>query len=197
MKTRILASAAGLGIAASAAVAHADPVTWYIGGDVVQVETKVTDQTGVPPIITGSGKGTTLRVKGGMHILSWLDAEAQFILPKETTYSTTGGVNNTAETTVLALFAKPNLNLGPVNLYGLVGIGASHFDFKGVVSSSDSGKTMSDLAYGLGAQYKINRNFAVSLDWTHYGKKNFDLPGLPGGLDVEVNAVGLGVNYTF
>ena len=197
MKAKTIAGIAGLAIAAAAGAAHAQRVTWYIGGDLVQLDTKVTDQTGVPPIVTGSAKATSLRAKGGLHILSWLDAEAQFIFPNDETYSTTAGVSNSVKTSVFALFAKPNWNLGPVNVYGLVGIAGSHFDFDGAVVTGDRGKTMSDFAYGVGAQYKVNRNFAVSLDWTHYGKKNFELIGLRGGLDVEVNAVGLGVNYTF
>jgi len=178
MNAKLLRNAVGLALAAVLGTANADPISWYVGGDLVQLETKVTDQTGI---------------KGGMHILPWLDAELQGILPSEETYSTIGTTNK-VETTVVALFAKPNTNLGPVNVYALLGVAGTGVRFSGVL---DGDKSFSDVAYGLGAQYKVNRHFAVSADWTHYGKKNLGLAGLPGGIDVEVNAFGVGANYTF
>ena len=193
MNAKLLSNAVGLALAATLGSANADPLSWYIGGDLVQVETKVTDQTGIPPIVTGSAKATSLRIKGGMHILPWLDAELQGIVPNEETYSTVGTTNK-VETAVVALFAKPNTNLGPVNVYALLGIAGTGVRFTGVLEGD---KSFSDIAYGLGAQYKINRHFAVSADWTRYGKKNLGISGLPGGIDVEVNAFGVGVNYTF
>jgi len=193
MNAKLLRNAVGLALAAVLGTANADPISWYVGGDLVQLETKVTDQTGIPPIVTGSAKATSLRIKGGMHILPWLDAELQGILPSEETYSTIGTTNK-VETTVVALFAKPNTNLGPVNVYALLGLAGTGVRFSGVL---DGDKSFSDVAYGLGAQYKVNRHFAVSAAWTHYGKKNLGLAGLPGGIDVEVNAFGVGANYTF
>ena len=193
MSLKLLANGAGLCLAAVLSTANADPLSWYIGGDLVQVETKVTDQTGIPPIVTGNAKATSLRIKGGMHILPWLDAELQGVLPNEETYST-AGTTNKVETAVFAIFAKPNTNLGPVNVYALLGVAGTGVRFTGVIEGN---KSFSDVAYGLGAQYRINPHFAVSADWTRYGKKNLDVGGLPGGIDVEVNAFGIGVNYTF
>lgn len=193
MKRTTVAAAAGLCFAAAAGIAQADPLKWYLGGDVVQLETKVTDQTGVPPIVTGSAKATTLRLKGGGHVTNWLDLELQGILPSEETYSN-AGTTNKVETSVFAMLAKPNASFGPVNVYGALGWASSKVKFSGVLQGD---KSFSDVAYGFGAQYKFTPNFAASADWMRYGKKNLDVSGLSGGIDVDVTAIGVGVNYTF
>lgn len=192
MNRTILASAAGLCLAASAGLAQAQS-KWYVGGDIVQLETKVTDQTGVPPNVTGSAKATTLRLKGGGHLTSWLDLELQGIFPSEETYSN-AGTTNKVETSVFAVLAKPNADLGPVNLYGALGWASNKVKFSGVLAGDQS---FGDFAFGVGAQYKFNRNLAVSADWMRYGKKNLAVGGLAGGVDVEVRAAGIGLSYTF
>src|SRR5882672_8741235 len=113
MSTKILAIA--LGTAATIGVAHAAPPTFYAGGDISGFTSKIDDKSGIPPDVSGSAKATTLRLRGGMHILDWLDAELHIVLPQDKTYSTTLGVTNKVKTTVVGLFAKPNVNAGPVN----------------------------------------------------------------------------------
>src|ERR1700693_2956366 len=117
MSRKLLAIA--LGTAAAIGVAHAAPPTFYAGGDIVGLTTKIDDKSGIAPDVSGSEKTTPLRLRGGVHILDWLDAELHLVLPQDKTYSTTLGVNNKVKTQVFAAFAKPNVNLGPVNLYGL------------------------------------------------------------------------------
>jgi opacity protein-like surface antigen len=192
MKRSMVAGAAGLCLAAATGLAQAQS-KWYLGADVVQLETKITDQTGVPPIVTGSAKATTLRLKGGGHLTNWLDLELQGILPSEETYSN-AGTTNKVETSVFAVLAKPNANFGPVNVYGAFGWASSKVSLHGVLEGD---KSFSDLAFGVGAQYRFNRNLAVSADWMRYGKKNLDVSGLSGGIDVDVSAFGVGINYTF
>jgi len=180
-----------LGTAATIGVAHAAPPVFYIGGDLVQLTTKIDDKTGAN--ISGSAKATTLRLRGGAHILDWLDAEFHFVPPQEKTYSTTGTPSK-SRTTVAAVFAKPNTNVGPVNLYGLIGLASAKVDFSG---SSVSG-TQSDrgVAYGVGVQYPFTSNLSGAIDYVHYLKKNYPASAA-GGLDVDVKAIGVGVTYTF
>ena len=190
MNKKLLAIA--LGTAATIGVAHAAPPTFYIGGDVVGLTTKIDDKTGGNA--SGSAKGATLRLRGGAHILDWLDAEFHFVVPpQDKTYSTTGTANKT-RTTVAAVFAKPNVNVGPVNLYGLVGFASARVGFSGnSVSGTD---TERGVAYGLGVQYPFARNLSGSVDYVHYLKKNYPASAA-GGLDVDVKAIGVGVTYTF
>lgn len=194
IQKKLLAGGLGLALALAAAAAKAQPVSWYIGADVLQLKTEVDDKTGVPPIITGDAKSTTLRLKGGTHILNWLDAELHFVLPNEETFSTAGGTQNGVKTGIFGAFAKPHADFGPLGIYGLAGIASTRYEFSGVVEGS---KTKADFAYGLGAQYRFTRNFAASIDWVQYNKTNLEVDFLSGGIDVKASALGIGVSYTF
>jgi len=191
MNKKLLAIA--LGTAATVGVAHAAPPTFYIGGDVVGLTTKIDDKTGANT--SGSAKATAPRLRGGAHILDWLDAEFHFVLPtQDKTYSTTGTSSNKSRTTVAAVFAKPNVNVGPVNLYGLVGFASVKVDFSGSLISGTESE--GGVAYGVGVQYPFTSNLSGSIDYVQYVKKNYATSGA-GGLDVDVKAIGVGVAYTF
>jgi opacity protein-like surface antigen len=191
VKKKVLAIV--LGTVATIGMAHAAPPTFYAGGDIVQLTTKIDDNFAfIPPDLSGSAKATTLRLKGGMHILDWLDAELHIVLPQDKEFSTAGGFTNKAKSTVFAAFAKPNVNVGPVNLYGLVGFSQVKLELSGGVIGSE---TETGVAYGVGVQYPFTRNLSGSIDYVQYLKKN-DFGG--GGLfDVNVKGIGVGVNYTF
>ena len=190
---KILIGGLGLCLAAFSGAASAQQMSWYAGADVAIVETQVDDKTGVPPIITGSASVMSLRLKGGAHVLPWLDIEVQAILPRHETFSTTGGTSKIA-TGVLGLFAKPHHQVGPVDLYALVGFSSSSHSLIGVIEGS---KAVSDISYGIGAQYKLSPKLALAIDWTRYTKKNVEVGGLSGGLDLTTSAFGIGFNYTF
>ena len=144
---------------------------------------------------SGSAKATTPRLRGGAHILDWLDAEFHVALsPQDKTYSTTGASSNKSRTTVSAVFAKPNINVGPVNLYGLVGFASVKVDFSGSVVSGTQSE--GGAAYGVGVQYPFTGNLSGSIDYVQYVKKNYPTSA-GGGLDVDVKAIGVGVTYTF
>jgi len=182
MSKRLLAIA--LGTAAAIGVAHAAPPTFYAGGDISGFKSKIDDTSGIPPNVSGDAKATTLRLRGGMHILDWLDAELHIVLPKDKDY----GVAK-VKTTVVGLFAKPNTNVGPVNLYGLVGLAQSKMEFSGGGSETESG-----VAYGVGVQYPFTKNLSGSIDYVQYLKKS-DFGGA--GIDVTNSAISVGVLYTF
>ena len=179
-----------IAIAAAAAigVAHAAPPTFYAGGDISGLTSKIEDKSGIPPDVSGDAKATTLRLRGGMHILDWLDAEMHIVLPQDKDYST----NNKVKTSVVGLFAKPNYNVGPVNLYGLVGFAQSKMDFSGSLATGS--QTESGVAYGVGVQYPFTRNLSGSIDYVQYLKKS-NFGGVP--LDVTNSAISAGVLYTF
>ena len=185
--------AIALGTAATIGVAHAAPPTFYAGGDITGLTTKVDDKSGIAPDVSGSAKATSLRLRGGMHILDWLDAELHLVLPQDKEYSSAGGFSNKVKTQVFGVFAKPNVNVGPVNLYGLVGFAQSKMDFSGGVVSNGS-QTESGAAYGVGVQYPFTKNLSGSIDYVQYLKKsNFG----GAGIDVTNSAISAGVLYTF
>jgi len=188
MSKKLIAIA--LGTVATIGVAHAAPPTFYAGGDITSLTTKVDDKSGIAPDVSGSAKATNLRLRGGMHILDWLDAELHIVLPQDKSYSTTGS-DNKVKTSVVGLFAKPNTNVGPVNVYGLLGFAQSKMDFSGVLAGN---QTESGVAYGVGVQYPFTRNLSGSIDYVQYLKKsNFG----GAGIDVTNSAISVGALYTF
>jgi len=188
MSKKLLAIA--LGTAATIGVVHAAPPAFYIGGDVVGLTTKIDDKTGANT--SGSAKTTTLRLRGGAHILDWLDAEVHFVLsPQDKAYNTAGK----SRTTVAAAFARPNINVGPVNLYGLIGFASTKLDLSG--SSVSGTQSEQGVAYGVGVQYPFTSNLSGSIDYVQYLKKKNYPTSAAGGLDVDVKAIGVGVTYTF
>jgi opacity protein-like surface antigen len=191
MSKKLLAIA--LGTAATVGVAHAAPPGFYIGGDVAGVTTKIDDKTGGNA--SGSAKGTTVRLRGGAHILDWLDAEFHFVAPSQgKTYSSAGASSNKSRTTIGAVFAKPYVNVGPVNVYGLVGFAGAKVDFSG--GSASGAQSERGVAYGIGVQYPFTSNLSGSIDYVQYVKKK-NYPAVAGGFDVDVNAISVGVTYTF
>jgi len=187
MTKKLLAIA--LGTAATIGMAHAAPPTFYAGGDIAGFKSKIEDKSGIAPDVSGSAKATSLRLRGGMHILDWLDAELHIVLPQDKEYSSAGG-SNKVKTQVFGAFAKPNTNVGPVNLYGLVGFAQSKMEFGGGGGS----ETESGVAYGVGVQYPFTKNLSGSIDYVHYLKKS-NFGGI--GIDVTNSAISAGVLYTF
>jgi len=170
-------------------LAQAQRPSFYAGGDVVSMEQKNKDQFG---ILSGTAKTVNLRLKGGIHALDWLDAEVQFIVPQTGTYSTSGSYV-TFKTSVFAVFAKPNTNLGPVNVYGLAGFAQISSDVTtqgGILSGTAKRSTN---AFGVGAQYPVAKELSISADYVKY----VDNVDFGGNLRNDISAIGIGVSYTF
>ena len=189
---KILGIALTAGLAATMGVAQAARPTFYVEVDVVGVTTKVVDKTS-PPDTSGTAKVTTLRLKGGAHFLDWLDAELHLVLPKNETFSRVGGTNN-VQTAVFGVFAKPNVTIGRVNIYGLAGIASGGFTFEGSFVGTEGAASF---AYGAGIKVAFTRNVSGVIEYTQYVRGNIPVSNQSGGLDVDVKAVGIGVNYAF
>lgn len=84
------------------------------------------------------------------------------------------------------LFLKPKVDVGSnVELFGRLGWAHSHVRASCATGCSDA--SGNDFAYGLGLNYKVNRQVSVGLDYAHLMDK--------GG--VKVDGVTLGVGYRF
>src|SRR5690242_10381091 len=136
-------------LAATAGVGRAAAPTFFFGTYIVRLTTRIDDQTGVPANFSGSADAVTIRLRGGAHFLPGLDAEVHAVLPQSQTYSDTGGPNS-VKTSVLGIFAKPNFDAGPLNIYALLGYSFAAVDLSGAVKAQPGA---SGVAYGAGVRY--------------------------------------------
>ncbi|MHB8622019.1 MAG: outer membrane beta-barrel protein [Sulfuricaulis sp.] len=190
MKKLLIFITIGLGTT-SIGVARAAPVTFYAEADVVSLSQKNTDDSGVTPSISGTAKTTNLRLRGGLHVLSWLDTEFHIILSKTGDYNDSAGGNVSLKTSVVGIFAKPNIDLGPINLYGLIGVANVSSD----ISSATTGGTArhSGFSAGAGVLIPVTKKLSVTADYVQYNK-SIDYGN---SQKDTVSAVGVGANYTF
>jgi opacity protein-like surface antigen len=89
-----------------------------------------------------------------------------------------------------AIYLKPMYPIGGITLYGLLGYGETTYD-NGTMDLSESG-----FQWGIGANYGINDNVAVFVDYTNlYDDSGFD--NHLQGVDHMVDAISVGFTYTF
>jgi opacity protein-like surface antigen len=189
-----------LGIPALIAVVMAGPAhaqfldnpQVYVGADVIRQSTRITDNTGGAPDVSGTATSTTARLRAGVKLMEWMAAEFHVIAPRESVYSNTG-TENRVSAAAWGIYAKPNYTLGPVNVYALVGAAGGKVGFYGGVTGQ---RTSGGFSYGAGLQFLVSRHWAVSADAMHYYKES--LPTVAGGsIGVRNRAVGVGLTYTF
>ncbi|MBI3545838.1 MAG: porin family protein [Gammaproteobacteria bacterium] len=190
MKKLIVFVALGLS-AASMGIARAAPPTFYVEADLVKMSQKNTDGSGNARSISGTSKTTNLRLRGGIHALSWLDAELHVILPRTGKYNDSAGGNVTLKTAVVGVFAKPNLDVGAVNIYGLAGLANVSSDLTSATIGGTAHHTK--FSIGAGAQISITKNLSVTADYVQY-HKDIDYGASQKN---TVTAAGIGVKYMF
>ena len=85
-----------------------------------------------------------------------------------------------------AIYAKPMYPIGDAaKVYALLGYGDTSYD-NGVVDNSENG-----FQWGLGANYAVTENIGVFADYTNLYDDTF------AGVDSTVDAINVGVTYTF
>jgi opacity protein-like surface antigen len=171
----------------------------YAGIDLVQLDSKLDFQTSLFP----TEKYTTnhVRLKGGIEATNWLAVEAQLLNgADDNTVDILGDTYNYDTGMILGVFAKPHMTIGSFDMYGLVGYATADAEYDCVPSCPPKFKaTLNGLAYGAGAQFLVNKNLKISLDYMvyHDGKENFRDGVFSAPIDVNTSGFGIGVNYTF
>jgi len=85
-----------------------------------------------------------------------------------------------------AIYVKPMYPIGDAaKVYALLGYGDTSYD-NGVVDNSENG-----FQWGLGANYSVTENIGVFADYTNLYDDTF------AGVDSTVDAINVGVTYTF
>jgi OOP family OmpA-OmpF porin len=128
---------------------------------------------------------------GGYQFSRYIAAELGYS-PTLTKASASGfGVTADVKASAWELVAIPSYPIGELSLYGKLGFYAAKTEGRSNagVSADDSN---TDLTYGLGAGYRINRNFSVRAEWQRYSKVGGENNG-----EADVDVLSLGVLYRF
>jgi len=157
------------------------------GGDIAPVEPEVT----VPEVAESTGSfyvgagyswinldagtehdGDEVLLLAGYNFNQYIGVEARY-----------AGLTDCLEN--YGIYVKPMYPIGDANVYALLGYGETSYD-NGVVDNSENG-----FQWGLGANYAVMENIGVFADWTRLYDDTF------AGVDSTVDAVNVGVTYTF
>lgn len=176
MRGTILAGA--LLLAMSNAAIAADN-GFYLGGSVGQAKLKFDNLAGLSAV-DFDGNDTAFKVIAGLRPIDWFAVEAAYVdfgNPDDVV----AGERFDADVNGITAFGVGFLALGPVDLFGKVGLINWDSNFEGGLDSNGT-----DLAYGAGVQFRV---WSLSLRAEYEG---FDV----GDAD-DLNMISLGVTYTF
>ena len=130
--------------------------------------------------------------KGGYNFNEYIGVEGRYTMSVgDITYDDNGQESDiNADMSNLGIYAKV---MYPVmeefNIYGLLGYGQVKYD-------DGAELTESGLQWGIGAEYAVNENIGVFVDYTNmYNDKGFD--GEVSNSDVVVDAISVGATYSF
>lgn len=159
----------------------------FAGGDISSVEPEIT----IPEVSESTGSfyvgagysymnldevtehdGDAVLLLAGYNFNQYIGVEARY-----------AGLTDCLENA--AIYVKPMYPIGDAKVYALLGYGETSYD-NGVVDNSENG-----FQWGLGANYAVTENIGVFADYTNLYDDTF------AGVDSTVDAINVGVTYTF
>lgn len=78
-------------------------------------------------------------------------------------------LSGTYEAESLTIYAKPQYNLGPITLYGLLGLSANNYTVTNLLGSSDNATLFS---WGGGAKFNVTQSLGLFADYTDLGTED-------------------------
>jgi OOP family OmpA-OmpF porin len=196
MKKATIASLAGAVALAASQAALAQDAGWYLGGSIGQA-TAQDWCNGVGPGVSCEDSDTAWRIFGGYQVNRNFAVEAGYHDLGSATAST-GSVRLNADATALELVGIGMLPLAErFSVYGKLGVYAGSTDWNVSVPalglSQGGSEDTTDLTYGLGLRYDINRQVALRGEWQRYTNMgNKDTIG-----ETDVDVVSIGVLWKF
>lgn len=170
-KRVIIASFMGAAIAFTGATAFAQArgdAGWYIGGTIGQSEVDI-ENCGGP--IACDEKDMAWRILGGYQINRNVAVELGFHQFGDASASGPGG-NLNYEANAFELVGLGAFPLGNgFSIYGKAGLYRGETKVTGstvLTGPVDIKETNTDLTYGIGAQYNVNRQLGIRLEWQRY-----------------------------
>jgi len=195
MKRVIAVALFSAGLISAPALAQSQASGWYVGGSIGQMEAKdACDGVG----IGCDDKDTAWKIFAGYQINQNFAVEGGYTdLGKVSASGTVGGVsvNAKAEATAWELVGVGSIPVGnSFSLYGKGGFYRGEVDadasaaIPGFSASAQESDTNTDLTFGIGAAFAVNRNVSLRAEWQRYK----DVGGSDTGeSDIDVMSVGL------
>ena len=172
---------------------------WYAGGDVVTTTSDLRFASGE----TSTFKTTHLRAKGGFEITEWLAVEGHAMSPADDDQTTLAlGRTEYELGPMAALFAKPHLQLGPLDFYALLGYSRAEaaIDCASVSNCYEYDTSLEGIAYGAGLQFFATDRIRISADYmVYYDDDTMYDDWFEASLEVDHKntAIGIGLNFAF
>lgn len=158
---------------------------------------------------TGTGnnsfwpKPSAITLGGGYHFNRNLSVEAGYSIAGDSTVDTTvvgfGTMHETLKTKILQVAAVGTFPVSDTfELFGKLGLANDKFDYTysdttGTTSSSSASKT--NLMYGVGGQFNINKNLGIRVQYQDFGKATFS--PCTSGCDIGAKLISAGVIYNY
>jgi OOP family OmpA-OmpF porin len=191
-KRVMIASFMGAAIALTSATAFAQgrsDAGWYLGGSFGQSEVDI-ENCGAG--VACDEKDTAWRILGGYQINRNFAVELGFHQFGDASATAPGIGQLDFEANAFELVGLGALPLGnQFSIYGKAGLYRGETKVTGTVLGVpvDLKETNTDLTYGIGAQYDVNRQLGLRLEWQRY--TNMGDNATIGESDIDVMSVGL------
>lgn len=148
----------------------------YIGGSVGRADLQIDDVAGLDDF---KGDDTGFKLIAGIRPLDWLAVEANYVNFGEPE-DTVGASRLKADGDGISAFAVGFLPVGPVDVYGKLGL----ISWDSEIAGFDEDGT--DLAYGVGAQFRV-WSFSVRAEYEIFDVDDVD----------DLNMLSIGATFTF
>lgn len=188
----ILASTLLLFIASSPALA-ADQ-SYYFSADAGQVSLKVGSSSSFP-------KPNSITIGGGYHYAPNLDVEVGYSIIGDSTLSD----STSTRTLKSKVFHVAGVGRYPINdqfeLFGKLGLASDQFDYTyfysvpGNTYNSTTSVSQIGLMFGIGAQFNINKDFGLRVQYQDLGKAT--VANCTGSCDIGATYLSVGGIYNF
>lgn len=135
-------------------------------------------------------KDNAWRVFGGFQLNRTFSAELGYSNLGEASFDFGGGDTVVAEATAWDLSAIAAFPVGPVSLYGRLGLYRAEVETRDALFGT-SDDSSNGLLWGLGVMFDINKNLAIRGEWKQYN-------GIESGdEDADVNVISVGLLWRF
>ena len=184
-------STAALALALPAAAQSINTSAFYAGASIGQSKYN----TDCPAPLSCDDKDTAFKLFGGYSFNQNWAAELGYQDLGKAKFTGPGGTDELKGTAfdLTAVFSWPFSSTG-FSVFGRAGLYTGKLELSGPDHGS---KSTTDLTYGLGGGYEINRNLGLRAEWQRYSKMKAHNDVTGAETDGDVDALSIGILYRF